>query len=241
MESETNLIARPGEFINQRTGQPYTGPYHMHNGQAMVGAQHTSLPHDKLTRVQNQFSRVRTKNKKTTIVENHHHTYIIDGRGNGRTARECHPQNPNICHSHRIINYRVEEASSECYPNCTGLGAPGLGNHSHEITLGTEELLRQEQLRKKVTRFKTTPSIHMGRQRFVNKQRRLAAKTPGSNPDSSNPSLPPINPGDSGIGDDLGFDDFNPDSGGSTNPGGNTGGGSGGSGGSGGNTGGGGY
>tara|TARA_B100000902_G_C27203845_1_gene860508 strand:+ start:419 stop:970 length:552 start_codon:yes stop_codon:yes gene_type:complete len=180
------------------------------------------------------------RNKKTTNVENHNHTYIVDGRGNGRTSRECHPSNPNICHSHRIVNFRVEEAPSECYPNCTGTGAPGVGPHGHEINLGKEELLRQEQLRRKVTRFKQTPAIHMGRKKFVNKKRRLAAKTPGT-PDTSNPSLPPINPGDSGIGDDLGFDDFNPDSGGSTNPGGNTGGGSGGSGGSGGNTGGGGY
>ena len=48
--TRNNLIARPGQFVNERTGQPYAGPYHMHDGQAMIGAQHSSVPHDNLRR-----------------------------------------------------------------------------------------------------------------------------------------------------------------------------------------------
>ena len=175
------------------------------------------------------------RNKRTSNVGGHMHTYIIDAEGNGRTSRVCHPDNPTICHSHRISKYKVEEAPSECYPNCTGAGAPGLGPHIHEITLGKLAEERIRQLQNRPTRFRPSPSVLMGKKKFINKRRRLAEKQN---------TLPPnqqggINTsGNSGIGDDLGFDDFNPDSGGSTNPGGNTGGGSGGSGG---NTGGGGY
>tara|TARA_Y100000593_G_scaffold61735_1_gene114366 strand:- start:336 stop:1157 length:822 start_codon:yes stop_codon:yes gene_type:complete len=45
-----NLNARPGQYRNQRTGRPYSGPMHTHNGRAMVGRRHTSTPHDYLTR-----------------------------------------------------------------------------------------------------------------------------------------------------------------------------------------------
>tara|TARA_B100000287_G_C20597186_1_gene766584 strand:+ start:895 stop:1326 length:432 start_codon:yes stop_codon:yes gene_type:complete len=35
-------------WINERTGQPYSGPVHYHNGRAMVGARHSNQPHDYL-------------------------------------------------------------------------------------------------------------------------------------------------------------------------------------------------
>ena len=35
-------------WINERTGQPYSGPVHYHDGRAMVGARHSSQPHDYL-------------------------------------------------------------------------------------------------------------------------------------------------------------------------------------------------
>jgi hypothetical protein len=36
-------------WINERTKRPYSGPVHYHNGRAMVGARHTSQPHDYLS------------------------------------------------------------------------------------------------------------------------------------------------------------------------------------------------
>ena len=46
--ARSNLTARPGQYINERTGRPYTGPIHMHSGRAMIGATHSSTPHDYL-------------------------------------------------------------------------------------------------------------------------------------------------------------------------------------------------
>ena len=42
------IIHRGQRWINERTRQPYSGPVHYHNGRAMVGARHTSEPHDYL-------------------------------------------------------------------------------------------------------------------------------------------------------------------------------------------------
>ena len=47
----SNLNARPGQYVNQRTGQPYSGPMHTHDGKPMIGATHSSTPHDYLRRV----------------------------------------------------------------------------------------------------------------------------------------------------------------------------------------------
>ena len=35
-------------WINERTGESYSGPVHYHDGKVMVGATHTSQPHDYL-------------------------------------------------------------------------------------------------------------------------------------------------------------------------------------------------
>ena len=52
-----NLVARPGQFVNATTGAPYSGPMHMHEGRAMVGATHSSTPHDYLRRVNGNGNR----------------------------------------------------------------------------------------------------------------------------------------------------------------------------------------
>ena len=72
---------------------------------------------------------------KTDHTLNHNHRYQVDANGNGRTSTDCHPQNPNICHSHEIKDFIVLQTPSSCYPNCTGIGAPGLPNHSHNISI----------------------------------------------------------------------------------------------------------
>ena len=43
-----NLIAEPGIFVNARTGQPYSGPMHKHNGMYMIGQRHSYKTHDYL-------------------------------------------------------------------------------------------------------------------------------------------------------------------------------------------------
>ena len=76
-----------------------------------------------------------TRTPKTDMTMGHRHRYAIDANGNGRTSTECHPENPTICHSHQIINFVVQHEKSNCYPNCTGIGAPGLGMHGHNFRL----------------------------------------------------------------------------------------------------------
>tara|TARA_R100000005_G_scaffold58846_1_gene29714 strand:- start:213 stop:902 length:690 start_codon:yes stop_codon:yes gene_type:complete len=73
------------------------------------------------------------RSKKTTMAYNHNHGYIVDANGNGKTERACHPLNPTICHSHEIRNFVVQHQASECYPDCTGQGAPGAPLHGHRI------------------------------------------------------------------------------------------------------------
>ncbi len=49
-EVQTNLNAARGQYVNARTGRPYSGPIHKHNGRPMVGAKHSRRPHDYLKR-----------------------------------------------------------------------------------------------------------------------------------------------------------------------------------------------
>ena len=48
LNQRKGTIHRRQRWINERTRQPYSGPVHYHNGRAMVGARHTSEPHDYL-------------------------------------------------------------------------------------------------------------------------------------------------------------------------------------------------
>ena len=80
-----------------------------------------------------------TQQGKTTENECHNHAYNIDPKGNGWTSYAVHPDNPNVRHRHRILNYVVQSAASDCYPNCEiKYGIKGAMPHGHEI-LTTEE------------------------------------------------------------------------------------------------------
>ena len=46
--ARSNLTARPGQYVNERTGQPYSGPMHKHNGMYMIGQRHSYKTHDYL-------------------------------------------------------------------------------------------------------------------------------------------------------------------------------------------------
>ena len=59
--AQRNTAHRGTQYINARTGQPYSGPTHQHNGRHMVGQYHTNEPHDYVTKVNsgnnmNQFN-----------------------------------------------------------------------------------------------------------------------------------------------------------------------------------------
>jgi len=65
----------------------------------------------------------------TSKDANHTHEYNIDADGNGKATMTVHPTNPNIKHEHKITNWVVQSAQSECYPSC----AEGAPPHVHEI------------------------------------------------------------------------------------------------------------
>ena len=71
----------------------------------------------------------------TTNNAGHVHEYHVDENGNGYTSIAHHPKNRNIRHRHRIVNWKVQEAKSHCYPKCEDkFGVSGAPPHIHEMT-----------------------------------------------------------------------------------------------------------
>ena len=71
----------------------------------------------------------------TTHNAGHHHHYDVDENGNGYTTIAYHPENKNIRHRHRVVNYKIQEAKSHCYPKCEDkFGVSGAPPHIHEIS-----------------------------------------------------------------------------------------------------------
>ena len=72
--------------------------------------------------------------KKTSENECHAHSYMVDAKGNGWTSEAQHPDNPNVKHKHQILNFVVQTAQSDCYPQCeTKYGVKGAAPHVHEL------------------------------------------------------------------------------------------------------------
>ena len=120
------------------------------------------------------------KTKTTSVQDGHLHRYIVDGNGNGRTSRVCHPNNPTICHSHNVVNYEVQHAASECYPNCTGVGAPGLGEHIHIIDLGKKIIENNNRRLNATPQHRVYPGpvkMNVGRQTVSRRRRLVTAPT----------------------------------------------------------------
>ena len=79
----------------------------------------------------------------TSLDADHIHYYEVDINGNGWALEAVHPKNSNIRHAHKITNWIIESAQSECYPNCAKLYRfNGLGPHTHQ-TIQKSVLKRQ--------------------------------------------------------------------------------------------------
>ena len=65
----------------------------------------------------------------TTKNSGHDHKYYIDTEGDGVATLAVHPTNSSIFHFHEIKNWVIQEAHSNCYPDCV----EGAGPHVHEI------------------------------------------------------------------------------------------------------------
>ena len=73
-------------------------------------------------------------NGNTSFNAGHAHVYDVDENGNGWAYTAYHPDRSNIFHKHEIIAWQVQEAQSNCYPNCKELyGVDGLGAHVHYL------------------------------------------------------------------------------------------------------------
>lgn len=71
----------------------------------------------------------------TSNVAGHLHTYQVDDQGNGWAYEAYHPTQPKIRHKHQIINWEVQEAQSNCYPDCKDIyGVDGVASHTHDIS-----------------------------------------------------------------------------------------------------------
>ena len=70
----------------------------------------------------------------TSKDADHFHEFKVDENGNGYALMAFHPDNDNIRHEHEIINWTVQKAESECYPDCEqAYGIKGAPPHIHEI------------------------------------------------------------------------------------------------------------
>jgi hypothetical protein len=64
----------------------------------------------------------------------HGHEYSVDEFGNGWTTLAIHPKNSKIRHRHKIVNWVVQEAKSDCYPKCKEMyNSHGAPPHIHKI------------------------------------------------------------------------------------------------------------
>jgi len=97
-------------------------------------------------------SAIREKRSSTTatIMANsndrpapHSHEIRIDASGQGIALFKCSPESDRVCHEHKIIDFRVAEAQSDCYPECREYyGTSGIAPHTHKITLNEENIDR---------------------------------------------------------------------------------------------------
>tara|TARA_R110002110_G_scaffold33932_2_gene116010 strand:+ start:1945 stop:9951 length:8007 start_codon:yes stop_codon:yes gene_type:complete len=70
----------------------------------------------------------------TTDNSQHIHRYEVDADGNGWALEVAHPKATAIVHKHKIENWIVQEAQSNCYPDCKAkYGEDGAPPHIHAL------------------------------------------------------------------------------------------------------------
>ena len=112
-------------------------------------------------------SRSRTKSQsgisysgQSSNNSNHTHNYQIDARGNGWLYEAVHPLNKNVGHRHRVLNFIVQSAQSNCYPNCKDqYGVDGSGPHNHLLEGQSEQSLGQLNARRNANTQRASSTI----------------------------------------------------------------------------------
>ena len=98
----------------------------------------------------------------------HNHQYHVDSNGNGWTTLDCHPDNPKVCHKHKITNYKVIESKSSCHPFCNErYGTPGVGLHGHAMQSKTASPIRNA-TRKSMNQVRRSANVTQRRMRNKN-------------------------------------------------------------------------
>ena len=94
----------------------------------------------------------------TSIDIDHSHHYQVDIDGNGLAWETPHPRQSKIKHSHEVINWGIQSAQSNCYPNCEELyGIAGASPHIHSS-------IKKSILKKQVNRYsKFLPAVDIDR------------------------------------------------------------------------------
>jgi len=72
---------------------------------------------------------------RTSTNTGHDHEFIVDEKGNGIAKEACSPDYPNICHSHKIINWVVQSGGSKSIDPKKGI-AP----HKHSLLTSTKNI-----------------------------------------------------------------------------------------------------
>ena len=74
----------------------------------------------------------------TSNNADHNHKYVIDKNGNGYALFAANPENSEIRHRHKVVNYVIQPAQSLCFPNCRRIyDADGVPPHIHSLRGGS--------------------------------------------------------------------------------------------------------
>jgi len=94
----------------------------------------------------------------------HTHKYQIDSKGNGWALEVAHPKQPKIRHRHKITNYVVDPARSNCYPKCREkYDVRGAPLHTHTLLdkdSTTKEIAQIKKFGSEVTGVKTASALN---------------------------------------------------------------------------------
>jgi len=80
--------------------------------EARVGAKPTRREAAQQRETANQPVLRQSLEGNTTINKGHRHEYVVDQKGNGVASEVCHPNKPDVCHSHDIIRGVIQVAGS---------------------------------------------------------------------------------------------------------------------------------
>ncbi len=132
-----------------------------------------------------------TDEGRTSLNLNHHHEFYVDENGNGWTSEAVHPDDDRIYHRHRIQNYQIQSAQSECYPNCEDMGylAEGVAPHIHGLAVSNQRPASQlSGDLGRSSQYANDTEVRLG----GNSEARLDATAPSVDGNISNPgSVPP--------------------------------------------------